>query len=232
MNFEPMNRIIILLVITFIAGYVGNKFYVEQIDMLNLSKEEAYIHWGIGLVRDISYVCLCFIAITYSIFIFKTREVTYKSKLNVILSIGFVFVASISSLYMYSGLTEYEPMAGNLIKRKPSLLEDHKHWIKTNSLSEKQQIKISNGIAELVFQDSGIIIDVYNQSGTIINYAPTAIDIKMWRDTLRTDQLMEYTRDAMLGTSILNAVILLLGIIAGLASPSMRRSYNKQFKRN
>jgi hypothetical protein len=225
-----MNRIITVSLLIFGLGYIGNQLYVEHIDFMNLTQQEANIQWALGLIRDIGYVFLCFFAISGSIFKYKITKNKIKAKINIVLSVGFVLSVSIFSSYLYYEMSQFPPVTGTILERTPNLLKKHKSWLKENDGNQEEKIKRTNLMASMVYKDSGIFLDVLNENGLIITYAPTEKDVQLRRDALRAEQLMKHSTKALLGASIVNWAVLFCGVIIGLVSARWRRSYNKAIK--
>ena len=227
-----MNRIITISFIIFLLGFMGREYYADQIDFLNLSQQESYIHWGLGLLRDIGFVFFGLLSISYSLYTYKTEKHSIKILLNVILSISFIFFLSTTSSYMYQLMLKIPSATNSALEAKPDLLKIHNSWLTSNESLKKENIKLTNSMASMMFIDSGITLNVLNEQGKVVLYQPTTKDHETRAIGLKADQLNEYTLRSLLVGSIVNWGVLFLGLVVGLNSPRLLRSYNKAFKRN
>jgi len=227
-----MNRILTISITLYVLGLLSVKFYLSDIDVLNITVEESNILWIFQLATSIGLCSFFLLSVIFSIYKFKSNPSGKNSKRNILISVGFSFFYTVSVGYI-AITTSNLPSVLNLIeKNNPELLTDYKIFLESNDKSIQELVESTNLAGQMFYADNGQIIQVISTEGLKVDFIPTEKNIKSRNDMLKAEYLLSFTKHSLKHASVLHACVLLLSLVLGLYSVSLVSAYNKQFNRD
>ena len=133
--------------------------------------------------------------------------------------IGFTLYGSIQ-------LANIPPMTGQLLKGKPEILTEYREFLNPEHDDLKEHSKITKIMASSFFEDNGVIVEVVEENGELVEYKPSPENLKVRQEMLQADALIQHQAKAMKSSGNIHAMLLISAIFIGFISPWVsRKSY-------
>lgn len=217
-------KVICVSLALYFVGFAAVKYYLADINMLNITPEQSETLWQLGIARDIGFWGFCFFAVVSSIYNFLcTRKKTYL--IYVVLAIC-GNIAFIGFTLDYSNeLADTPPMTGLLLQRDDDFLAKYRKLLSSDQKDLEQRSKMTKRLASTFFQDSGVIVEVIEESGEVVTYVPSPEDYEMRQLMLQAEALIKYEAEALKSAGTSQVLLLLSAIVIGLLSVWLKNKH-------
>lgn len=216
-----MKKILISLFLIFCLGSLGNSLYIENLDFLNLSSEQAKIQWIIGLIRDVGFWLFSALAIIYSIYNLNGDK-NGSAKFYVFVSVTFSLYWSVLPTYTYIKLAQTPPVRVSIFKERPDFYENYQNFLDDNDKNEEELKKTTVMIASTIYHDTGVVVPIIDDNGNKTPFVPSDDDRKTYNDLVHAENLINHTKKSVKLASITNWSVMILSVLIGLLIARMK----------
>lgn len=222
-----MKYLLIGSILVFILGDAGHDYYVKNIDFMSMSEKQAMTEWLLRLLRDIGI----FLAAALSIILSFSKYPSSKNKKIgaglILLSVAFCVAMIAGSGYMYSSSKEISSALTINPLDKPGFIQKYKQQITSTIKPLPERVRLSKSVASSIYRDSGAIVDVITEDGSLEPYTPSADDTNNRKKLLRAKSIALHTVESLKYASIAWLFILIVSVSIG-ALMLRRKSRIKQ----
>jgi hypothetical protein len=222
-----MSRVLSLCVSLYLIGYVAVKVYLNDIDLISLTVRQSETLWLLGLIRDLGFWSFSLFAVIFSFYNYiSNKDNNYKKyiALSVFGNLAYILFTG----YMFFLLSEIKPMTGQLLDSHPELISKYQEMLSPGHENFAENVKVTKLMAAAFYEDSGTIVKIIDNEGVKVDFVPSKESIKMRKDMLQADALIKHQVKSVQYASIIQAVILFIGILLGFISPRGVRLYRER----
>ena len=226
-----MNKTIVFLLLSYLVCGFGHDYYMDRINLLNLSGSESMVLLFIGMGRTISlYASFFLLALSLSI-----AKRNFPSKANIIGYMACIFVGfsyCIGMTYLNSIVSDVDSEQPSILKSDPNFLTTYEIYLDSERAFDKESLSVNKQMASTLFIDEGLVVDTIDENGSRVKYVPTEEDKEMRSSLVRAYELLAWSKSAMKESIVQCWSFLLFTLLVSYYYKHVLTAYNKLFKRD
>ena len=218
-----MTKAMCFSVVLYILGDIAVTYYLDDINLFYITQKQSETLWQLQFIRDIGFWGFCFFAVVLAFFSYlNDRNKTNLTWLVLVLCGNLAFIGF--TLNGSSQLTNIPPITGHLVGDDSDILSKYQDFLNPKHEDLKEHSKVTKMMAAAFFEDNGVIVDVVDENGELVQFKPSAKNLKTRQDILHAEALIKHQADSLKASGMTHILLLIVAVLVGLASPRLNRA--------